>query len=609
MKKSVFYILLCLLLCSIPGYGQLNSVQYLEEVVLSDIHLYRNSETHTVQVLNDSVLERNAPALTSVLKYNSPLYFRENGPGMVASASFRGTTASQTAVVWNGININSQFTGQTDFNTILTSGYENVAIRSGGGAVLYGSGAIGGSVHLNNRFRFGTGFRNKVRLDYGSFNTFYGNVESEYASEKLSLQLNVARHSSDNDFPYPDLEKNNQNGDFENTGLNAAVAYLLNSANTLKFYSSLYEGDRGFSGTLFLASKSKYEDRNSRNLVEWNNYSGKFISGLKLAFLAEEYKYFENRNTDNYSYGKAETALAKYNLSYGMSGNMDLTALLEFQSTSGEGSNISEKQTRETGSAGVLFSHDLYRFKYELSARAEFSNRYDSPILFSAGAVYEITNSYLVKLNLSRNYRIPTFNDLFWHTGGNPNLEPEKSLQAELGQEIQFFGASWGFSAFVIDTNDLLRWIPSTGGMWTPQNTEEARNFGVETSFNWNRNYSGHDFLVNGTYAFTRAIDRVLDKELIYVPAHKATASAGYGYGNFNLYLQSLYNGEIYTSSDNQYSLPGYIVSNAGIQYSFFKGRLRLGFEARNIFDTKYQSMPSRPMPGRSFNSSLTFNF
>lgn len=605
MKKSFFYILLPILLHSLQGYSQLDSINYLQEVVLSDVHLYRNSESNRVQVLNDSVLERNAPSLASVLKFNSPLYFRENGAGMVASVSFRGTSASQTAVVWNGININSQFTGQTDFNSILTSGYENVAIRSGGGAVLYGSGAIGGSVHLNNKFRFSSGFRNKLSLDYGSFDTFFGSLDTEFASDKVSLQLNISRHSSDNDYPYPNSEKKNFNGDYRNSGLSAAVAYLLNETNTLKFYTNLYDGDRGFSGTLSLASKSIYEDHHSRNLLEWNSYMGKFGSGLKLAYLREKYKYFENRNSENFSFGEAETALAKYSLSYGLSPKLEITALLEYQHTTGEGTNILSTPKRETGSAGILLSHNLYPLRYELSARAEFSNVYDSPVLFSAGAVYDISDSYTIKGNISRNYRIPTFNDLFWHFGGNPDLKPEKSLQAELGQEFRFFGAELGLSFFVIQTEDLLRWVPNTGGRWSPQNTEDARNYGLETSLNWSLIFSGQTLRLNSTYAYTRAIDRAVDKELIYVPAHKATASAGYGFQNWDIYLQFLYNGRIFTSSDNNYTLPGYAVSNAGIGYSLLKERLRIGVEGRNIFNTEYQSMPSRPMPGRSFHSSL----
>ena len=80
--------------------------------------------------------------------------FKENGLGMVSSPSFRGTTAQQTAVIWNGININSQLNGQTDFNTITTRDYTSITVRSGGGSSIYGSSAIGGSIHLNNELTF-----------------------------------------------------------------------------------------------------------------------------------------------------------------------------------------------------------------------------------------------------------------------------------------------------------------------------------------------------------------------------------------------------------------------------------------------------------------------
>ncbi len=202
MKKQVFYIFSLLALCSNFAFGQLDSINYLDEVVLSDVRLYQNSGGNRLQVLKDSTLEQNEPVLSNLLKFNSPIYFKENGPGMVASAAFRGTTASQTAVVWNGININSQFTGQTDFNTILTSGYDRIVVRSGGGSVLYGSGAIGGSVHLNNDLDFGRGFKNELQLQAGSFSSFFGNYKTEYSSEKTSVQFGLSRYSSDNDFKY-----------------------------------------------------------------------------------------------------------------------------------------------------------------------------------------------------------------------------------------------------------------------------------------------------------------------------------------------------------------------------------------------------------------------
>jgi outer membrane cobalamin receptor len=128
-------------------FAQQDSIS-LKEVIVTDSQLRQFSKTLSVQKLNDSVIAANGPSLTSLLNYNSVIHFKENGYGMVSSPSFRGTTAQQTAVVWNGININSQFNGQTDFNTITSNDYDATNIRAGGGSVIFGSSAIGGSIHL-----------------------------------------------------------------------------------------------------------------------------------------------------------------------------------------------------------------------------------------------------------------------------------------------------------------------------------------------------------------------------------------------------------------------------------------------------------------------------
>ena len=120
MKNYKYYLLvtLCYFL-STNLYAQLDSLQVLPEVVVSDTALRDFSKGNAVQKVKDSVIARSVNTLTQVLQQESVIYFRENGPGGVSSPSLRGTSAQQTAVVWNGININSQLNGQTDFNLSL----------------------------------------------------------------------------------------------------------------------------------------------------------------------------------------------------------------------------------------------------------------------------------------------------------------------------------------------------------------------------------------------------------------------------------------------------------------------------------------------------------
>ena len=604
------YLLFSLFICGcIHVTAQNDSINWLDEVRLSDIKLKNNSEGQFVKKLDDSLIEQSEPLLTSLLKFNSPFFFRENGYGMVSSASVRGTGASQTAVIWNGININSQFTGQTDFNTVNIKVFDNISLRPGGGSVVYGSGAIGGTIHLNNNFNFDGNSENDLSIGYGSFDTYQASYNGDFSNEKTNLTIGISGISSENDYKYLGTENHNENGDFYNASLSASIAHWLGDSNILKFYSNYYQGDRGFSGTLNLPSNSKYEDRNSRNLLEWKAFLGNFTSSLKLAWIKEEFKYYENRESDNFSFGDAETGIIKYDLAYNFSEDKKLNIIADYNEVNGDGSGIEDAE-RKIGGLSMLWTHSIDHLSYQLSLRQEITNNYDSPLLFSAGASYDISGWYLVRFNTSRNFRIPTFNDLFWLQGGNEELSPETSIQAELGNEFVFNNLNINLTGYFIDIDNLIRWIPDDSGVWRPENTANVHNYGIEIFANWSGEFARNPLNLTSNYAFTRSIDQETDNQLIYTPKHKLTFSAGYEIDNFNILFQSLYNGSIYTSSDNNYELDAYQLANISFGYTFStKPGLALKFNINNIFNEKYQSLPSRIMPGRSFNSTLTFKF
>src|SRR5690554_7525095 len=209
MDRIGLHITLLFILCQTTVFAQLDSIQKLPQVILADARLVHFSKGFKLEKLADSVVKRNPASLTDVLRYNSSIYFKENGSGMVSSPSFRGTNAAQTAVIWNGININSVFTGQTDFNIISPFNYDEISIRSGGGGVQYGSGAVGGSVHLNNNFSFYDDDVTNLGFRYGSFGTFGGNISTIQTWDDHYLNVGVDFISSENDYEY--ISKNGKN--------------------------------------------------------------------------------------------------------------------------------------------------------------------------------------------------------------------------------------------------------------------------------------------------------------------------------------------------------------------------------------------------------------
>jgi len=606
MTAKKLFLFCMLLLCQIVC-AQQDTIVKLKEVVVSDPYLKSFSKTQSVQVLNDSVIRKNAASLSSLLNYNSVVYFKENGLGMVSSPSFRGTTASQTAVIWNGININSQLHGQTDFNTITTRDFSSITVRSGGGSAIYGSSAIGGSIHLNNELTFKKQFSNELFLSYGSFNTLGANYKTIVSGDKATANISISRNSSDNDYEYPEQHgRRNNNGQFYNTSMNVAFGYKINAFQLLKIYSQFFESERHFSGTIASDSKNKYREYNTRNLLEWLVQYDKIKSSARVAFLSEQYQYFTDYDKPDFETSTAETFIGKYDFGYAITNRWEINSSVDYTQTKGTGESI-KNATRYTSSLALMTKYRFFKnLQTEWCLRKEESNAYKSPWLFSFGMNAAVASFYNLKINVSRNFRMPTFNDLYWKFGGNPNLEPERSIQYELGHEFHGKGFRFSATAYYNDIDNLLRWKP-TNGFWSPENVGSVASYGAEFLLDCERNIGAHTFKLTSTYAYTISKDKESNHQLTYVPYHKFTGGLGYSYKKLSIDYQFLFNGAVFILDDDQTILKEYAVSNISIDYHFgTKNTYSLGFRILNLADENYQNVPSRPLPGRNFNINLT---
>ena len=592
--------------------AQTDTTNVLGEVYLVMAQIKDSAYTTNITVLKDSALKQNQASLTNLLNYNSVVYFKENGLGMVSSPSFRGTTASQTAVLWNGININSQTTGQTDFNTINTRGYNKIEVKPGGSSVADGSGAIGGTINLVNDLEYSNGYKNELFLNYGEYNTYGIDYRTKFSSENISVMLGVARIGSDNDYPYPEDDRVNKNGQYQNTNISFTAGSKLDQNNTLNVYANFYKGRRNFSVPTPNALKTKYTDLNTRALLEWENVLGKFVSNLKVANTTEDYNFYANIANDHFDFGNVKSLIAKYGLDYSLSSKMLLTFGLNYTRNDGNGSNI-ESKIRNLGAASVNFKQILSRFfLYEIGFRQESNAEYDSPLLYSAGISTQLFDFYQLKLNTSKNFRIPTYNDLYYTGLGNPDLKPETSYQAEVGNNFKIKNASISVTGYYNKVSDLLRFVPGTDGIFRPENTNRVEIYGLESVLSFKQHIAAHQFNLSATYAYTVSKNEETGKQLIYVPYHKFTSSLGYAFKDVSAYYQYLNNGEVFTTSDNTSAeiLNSYMVANLGVEYAFGRQKnVKLGAQALNIWDEAYESVLNRPMPGRNFNFYLNLIF
>ena len=617
MTFKKLFSLLCVVICQLI-LAQNDSIVSLNEVVISDLQLKKYSNSQNTLNLSDSLLSKNQPSLTSVLNHNSTIYFKENGFGMVSSPSFRGTTAQQTAVVWNGININSQLNGQTDFNTISTKNFDNIIVRAGGGSAIYGSSAIGGSIHLNNDLSFKDLFQNDLQINKGSFNTLGIHYDVKVGNKKFSSQFGFSLNSSDNDYLY--LKKfdwkgnqlKNLNGEFLNTDYNVNFGYKLDNRNIIKLYSQTSVSDRNFSLITVSDTKTKYINTFNRNLLDYFGNFKSFSINFKTAYLFEDYKYFVDFDNNYFSQGSSESLIAKLDVGFSPIKSLQLNTVFDYNQTSGYGASFGSNK-REISSIGLFAKHELTKkWLNEFVIRKEITNNYQSPTLFSIGSVYTFNTFYSLKINGSRNFRIPTFNDLYWQNGGNLNLKPESSYQAEIGNVFKYRKFNLSQTFYFIKIDDLIRWVPNATGLWSPVNTAKVYTYGSESILNSEYKIGKNNISFNATYAYTVSKNLENNKQLFFVPFNKLTISVGYSVKKFAFYYQFLYNGFVFTRSDNDPSevIEAYKISNIGLDYDFkFLKSSKFGFEIRNILNQKYQSVEDRPMPGRNFNMYIILKF
>ncbi|OCA77918.1 TonB-dependent receptor [Chryseobacterium contaminans] len=592
-------------------FGQEKAV---DTIYIFDSQMNKVKQFHPVQTIHTEDAEKNSNNLSELLRFQSSIYIKENGRGAVSSPSFRGTTAQQTAFVWNGININSNFLGQGDVNNIALFGYDQIGIKAGGGSVTYGSGAIGGSIHMDNSLSFNKGFHGTLFSEAGSFNTYNNFVKGSYSNDKFSFKVSGNYSVSENEYEVNKNPKNyiNRNGEYYNTNFNVAAAYKLAPNHQVSWISEWFNGQQHFPILFESETKTKYQTQNVRSLISWDWNTTKFNNSFKAAYTEENFEYFNDIDRPKFSGGTGKNYILKNDFNYFLNSKWNFNIIGEYQHNKGEGygSGI-DKVHRNMGSVvGLVRYFPTSDLRLEAGIRQDYVGVTKSPLLFSFSGKWNALHWYNLGLSISRNFRAPSFNDLYWRPGGNENLKPETSYQFEVRNQFKTGDFKLSLVPYYMDIRDMIRWLQTPFGYPSPVNTDHVRSYGVETQAEFTKRFGKHFLNVGLGYTYTNSQDLEKKKQLMYVPFHKFNGNIGYQYEFIKVYAQGLFTGLTYTDSNEKESeaLKEYFVMNAGVGATFLKN-YTLGFKINNIFNQTYYTMFAYPLPGRNYSVNLNINF
>jgi len=628
-----------------------------------EIHSAKKLKTAGLQTeqIDSLVMMREADvSLSDLLSAHSTVFIKSEGRGALATASFRGTDASHTAVYWNGISLASPMLGQVDFSQIPVYLMDGISLHPGTSSLVDGSGSLGGSILLNTHLNWKKQLGIKVMSAYGSYQTFnhYLKISAGTAHFQFSTRAYVNR--SENNFPF--YNKNiadidpvtgayiyprqlNKYADYQLSGIMQSLAFRFQKHYLLQLhywfqYSSrslprlnTYEGDdyanRTRQHSLTHRAVLRLSRFGAKSRLEWKAglVAGNMDYRVQNLILGKDYynavnaasKTLSSYNKLSYEYHPGEHTLLKaaYDFNFYHVNTLD--------SVTQNGYDRFRRNHRLLASWQQQFSP---RFSTSVILRKEWVNQFSIPFIPYLGFDWGLDkkNQWLLHGNMARNYHYPDLNDLYWQPGGNPDLEPEEGLASELGIR---FSPNWkkidfqtGLTAFYQDIRNWILWMPSPMGYWSPENIRHVMARGFEATARLHFQIKNISVLLKAGYTFTKSqnygsadkwgVDAI-GKQIPYVPVHSANFMADIRWKGFSLSWVNDDYSERFTTSTNENSLRDrlypYFMNQlyVGKKFKFRQGGLRAQLKIYNLFNEDYRSVLGRPMPGRNYLLVLTF--
>lgn len=667
--RSVGNKSLLLILLSLPvlqAFPQLS--KELGEVVVKGTRPMKDIGVQKTTFDSLALKENIALSMADVLTYNSSVFVKNYGRATLSTVAFRGTSPSHTQVTWNGMRINNPMLGMTDFSTIPAYFVDNASLLHGTSSVNETGGGLGGLVRLSTNPDAPEGFNLQYVQGIGSFSTFDEFLRLAYSKSGITVSTRAVYMSSPNDYKYVNHDKKENIYDQDHNIIGQYHPVERNRSGAYKDFHLLQEvfyntrqGDRFGLNAWYLISdrelpmlttdygdERKFENRQReqtfRGVVSWDHNRNLWKLGVKGGYIHSwmAYDYRREITEDNWAamtrsrswvntiFGKGEWEFfpsKKWFFNVNISAHQHFVKSKDKNIILQQGNNAilgyDKGRIEITGSASLKWQPSD-RLGMSVVLREDMYGTKWSPIIpaFFIDGLLTRDGRLTARASVSRNYRFPTLNDLYFLPGGNPNLKNENGFSYDAGLSYQFGkpgvfafegSANW-FDSYI---DDWILWLPTTKGFFSPRNVKNVHAYGVEITGTFALQFCKDWFLdLNGSYSWTPSVnrgekmspaDQSVGKQLPYVPRHSASITGRLTWKSWSFLYKWCYYSKRYTMSSNDFTLTGhlpeYFMSNVSLEknFTFRPLDIQLKLAVNNLFNEDYLSVLSRPMPGINF--------
>ncbi len=607
MRRTI----ILLLLAAFPGImvSKIGAVAAAEEQVLDEVVVTATRTTmaledapQRVEIIDRRGLEAAGGKVDAALeKLPAVLVNRSGGDFMAALPSIRGSQPGEVLVLVDGRRLNSQQSGWFNLADLPVPAIliDRVEVLSAPSSALYGAEAMGGVINVITR---DPGALPGVRLagTLGSFDRFGSELllSGRAGEAGLAAVLGV-------DMTAGDRENSDARQDRANL-----YATLPTGDSTIGFSFGYLGRDMGSPGPVKFPSP---DARQTDDLRVWDlRWEGQAAENLVFSAVGFWNRY--RRTYEDAAFG-LDAAHVTNTGGFSLQGTMEAGRLGRW--TAGAEGIWDKVDSTDAGRHGLDRQGFYMQEEVSLSPSwsAVITGRFDRYSLFDdqfsprAAVVWHPRERLTMRASVSRGYRTPTFDDLFWndpYAHGNPDLAPEKSWNWELGASGKTGGsARWGLDLFRRDVKGLINWQDADGDwVYSPENIASARISGATATF---RAYVSEGTLVDLSWTYIDPLDLDKDAPIPARPRHQAKAAVSW---RFNLVEADLNLAWIKRYPDPNLDHVSYWSSGLRLGRTWTApgtGRLGISLRADNLLNAAYQVTPGYPMPGRSFSVDVSW--
>lgn len=626
MKKTV-HTYLCLLIVLCGNVFAQKDTLHLGEITVTDYRSRLISQNFQEVKADSASLSNFASASAAQLLLQQNFAFAKSyGPANIASMSVRGSTAQQTAVIWNGMNINNPMLGEADISLLPVAFFNSISLQKGALSGYWGSGAMAGVLNLQSGAPV-SGTVVKGGFTYSSFNNFTQWAAADLAIGKWSSSTKLFCDLAANQYTYY------RNADSLSTqtqthARSTQYAFMQDIGYKMKrsqlgVHIWCQNADRQVPYTLQeIKQDAAQQDGMFRVLADWKYKRDNYSLTARGAFFDESLVY-NNKTYYTSSNSIFKTAMADVEAQFFFAKGFMLTAGTSNSFSVGRTESYIGQQQMERNALYENLSWSKARVNVNVYGRQEIFNAKTFVPTGGVTSSVKITKWLSAKVNAGSVYRYPTLNDLYWNPGGNAELKPEHGFSEEgsllVNYTIGKFSLQTSGTIFNRNVKDWIMWLPGKNGVWSPQNINQVWSRGGESNsgiaFSAKKLKTSVNVITN--YVLSIPVQTTLEndgskgRQLPYVPMYSGSGVFALQYKNTSLRAVYTYTGYRYLSSDNYNYLAPYQLFDLRLAHTFSCKNFQINIfaEANNLLNENYYSVSQYPMPLRNFKAGLIFQY